>query len=86
MSRSSRRKTLSHSEIENFLSELSLPKQVDESIPETSPISVDEPFISCTELISTQIAAQAEADEVVWIRELCKVSFCCVQCKQTKRF
>lgn len=74
MSRSSRRKTLSHSEIENFLSEISLPKQVDESLPETSPVSVDEPFISCAELISTQNANQTEPDEVIWIRELCKVS------------
>lgn len=65
---------MSHSEIENFLTELSLPKQVDESLPETSPVSVDEPFISCSEIISSQNVPLVEADEVVWIRELCKVS------------
>lgn len=75
MSRSSRRKTLSHSEIESFLSELSLPKQIDEVIPETSPVSVDEPFISYSEFTSPPSSSLVDADEIRWVREFCKVCF-----------
>ncbi len=73
MSRSSRRKTLSHSEIEDFLSEISV--NVQECKPTDSALHKTEPVLAAASYVEEPILTKrfAEMNEITFIRELCKV-------------
>jgi hypothetical protein len=70
MSRTSRRKTLSHSEIESFLTEISVVKN-DENVPYNS--ASQDKTVNIAKDNCPNIGLDYVSVERQWIRDLCKV-------------
>ncbi len=71
MSRSSRRKTLSHTEIESFLSELTVPTPINDDVNKANQSQSQ--GLTESKYVAVDKSVVGAKEEATWVRELCKV-------------